>query len=42
MTLTLPMTLLAVAFLLTLVHAITGKVPVWIPVLLIIIALCAK
>lgn len=39
-TATIPLTLLGIAFLLTLVHAITsGKIPPWIPVLFIIIAL---
>jgi hypothetical protein len=42
MTITLPISLLLVAFILTLVHACTGKVPVWIPLLLVIIALAVR
>lgn len=39
MTLTVPLTLVFIAFVLTLVHAVTGKVPLWIVVLLLCVAL---
>ncbi len=38
MTITIPFTLIAVATALTLVSGITGKVPLWIPLLLLCIA----
>lgn len=43
MTLTIPITLIAIAFVLTLAHGITaGKVPLWIPVLLICVAFLVR
>lgn len=39
MTLTIPLTLIFIAFVLTLVSGITGKVPLWVPLLLVCIAL---
>lgn len=42
MTITLPITLIGIAFLLTLIHACVGKVPLWIPVLLILIAMLVR
>lgn len=42
MTLTIPLGLIFIAFILTLVHAITGKVPLWIAVLLICVAFIAR
>lgn len=41
MTITIPFILIIIAFALTLVSGITGKVPLWIPVLLLCIALMA-
>ncbi len=41
MTITIPLTLIVIAFVLTLLNGITGKVPLWIPVLLICIAFLA-
>ena len=42
MTLTIPITLAVVAFILTLVNLISGKVPIAIPVLLLCIAACIR
>lgn len=39
MTITIPLTLIIIAFVLTLISGITGKVPLWIAVLLICIAM---
>ena len=39
MTITIPLTLVFIAFVLTLVSGITGKVPLWVPVLLLCIAM---
>ncbi len=41
MIITIPFTLIIIAFALTLVSGITGKVPLWIPLLLLCIALLA-
>ena len=41
MTITIPFTLIVIAFALTLINGITGKVPLWIAVLLICIAFIA-
>ena len=38
MTFTIPLTLVFIAFVLTLVSGITGKVPLWIAILLLCIA----
>jgi hypothetical protein len=42
MTITIPFTLIVIALVLTLLSAITGKVPLWIAVLLICVALITK
>lgn len=42
MTITIPLTLIFIAFVLTLIHGMTGKVPLWIAVLLICIAFIAR
>lgn len=42
MTLTIPFTLVVIALILTLVTGITGKVPLWIPVLFLCIALLVR
>ena len=39
MTITIPLTLVFIAFVLTLVSGITGKVPLWVAVLLLCIAM---
>jgi len=39
MTLTITLTLVVIAFILTLVNGVTGKVPLWVAVLLLCIAL---
>lgn len=39
MTITVQLSLVVIAFILTLVHAVSGKVPLWIAVLLICIAM---
>ena len=39
MTITIPLTLVFIAFVLTLVNGITGKVPLWVAVLLLCIAM---
>ena len=39
MTITIPLTLIFLAFALTLISGITGRVPLWIAVLLLCIAL---
>lgn len=41
MTITIPFTLIVIAFALTLISGITGRIPLWIPVLLLCIALIA-
>jgi len=41
MTITIPFTLIVIAFVLTLISGITGKVPLWIPLLLVCIAMLA-
>jgi hypothetical protein len=41
MSITIPTTLIAIAFVLTLISGITGKVPLWIPVMLICVAFLA-
>lgn len=41
MTITIPFTLIVIAFALTLISGITGKIPLWIAVLLICIAMLA-
>lgn len=38
MTITIPLTLVVIAFVLTLINGITGKVPLWIAVLILCIA----
>jgi len=40
--LTIPMALLVIALGLTLVHGITGKVPLWIPLLFVELALLVR
>lgn len=42
MILTLTTSLVGIAFLLTIVHAISPRVPIWIPVLLLCVALIAR
>ena len=42
MTITIPLTLVFIAFVLTLVSGITGKVPLWVPVLLLFIAMLVR
>ena len=42
MAITLTTSLVGIAFLLTLVHAITARVPLWVPVLLICVALVTR
>ena len=41
MQITIPTTLIAISFVLTLISGITGKVPLWIPVMLICVAFLA-
>ena len=41
MTITVPLSLIIIAFVLTLISGITGKVPLWIPLLLVEIAFIA-
>lgn len=40
--LTVVLILVVAALLMTLVHAATGKVPLWVPVLLVAIVLCLQ
>lgn len=42
MTITIPLTLIVIALVLTLISGITGKVPLWIAVLILCIALIAR
>lgn len=42
MQITIPLGLIGIAFILTLIHAITARVPLWIAVLLICVAFLAR